>query len=53
MDNGEHAMKSEWQYHLKWINENVIGPPLTTDKYTQKELERMNMVGVYEKLGDT
>lgn len=41
------AMNSEWQSHLKWINDNVIGPPKATDWYTSTQLAEMGMIGIY------
>ena len=41
------ARKHEWESHLRWINENVIGPPKATDHYTQAQLEAMGMIGLY------
>lgn len=52
MFNGLHAMRQEWLSHLDWINENVIGPPEATDRYSVEELEAMGMIGIY-KSGET
>jgi hypothetical protein len=38
----------EWQYHMQWVNENIIGPPKATDHYTVDELEHQGMVGIYK-----
>lgn len=43
------AKDSEWKHHLNWIAENVIGPPKATDYYTQEELEKMGMIGIYAR----
>lgn len=43
------AKDFEWQQHLEWITENVIGPPKATDHYTQEELEKMGMIGIYAR----
>lgn len=47
MQDGREAMAEEWQDHLGWINNNVIGPPKATDHYTQEELVEMGMIGIY------
>lgn len=44
---GPKAMQQKWEQYLAWINSNVIGPPKATEEYTQKQLEDMNLVGVY------
>ena len=41
------ARRHEWESHLRWINENVIGPPKATDRCTQAQLEEMGMIGIY------
>lgn len=41
------ARRHEWESHLRWINENVIGPPKATDHYTQSQLEEMGIIGIY------
>lgn len=41
------AMQLEWEQHLAWINRNIIGPPKASATYTQKQLEDMNLVGIY------
>lgn len=46
-------MQMEWQYHLDWINENVIGPPKGTDHYTVEQLEEMGMIGIYAAAEDS
>ena len=46
---GDPAIKRAWQRHLDWINQNEIGPPQATEKYSQKELEDMGMIGIYSK----
>ncbi len=46
-DSGKEAMDTEWQHHLDYVARNVICPPKATEKYTQKQLEDMNMVGIY------
>ena len=43
------AIDVEWQQHLNWIAENVIGPPEATDYYTQEELGKMGMIGIYAR----
>ncbi len=47
MFNGQKAMKKEWQRHLEWINNNVIGPPQATSTCTQQQLEERGQVGIY------
>ncbi len=47
--NGGNAMKREWQAHLDWINEHLVGPPEKTHVYSVKELVKEGMVGVYAK----
>ena len=37
----------EWQHHLDWVNQNVIGEPQATEFYTVEQLKDMGMVGVY------
>lgn len=49
MQSGGAAMKQEWQHHIAWIKENMIGPPKATKAYSVKELQLMHMVGVYSK----
>ena len=49
-DSGQAAMDAEWQHHLNWIDEHVIGRPKATEKYTQKDLEEMGMIGIYAQL---
>lgn len=49
---GQTAMDVEWQHHLDWINENTIGPPKATKKYTQKQLEDMGMIGLYAETSE-
>lgn len=44
---GQRAMESEWQHHLNYIATHTVGRPKTTDTYTQKQLEDMDMVGIY------
>lgn len=44
-------MKQEWQYHLKWIKQNTIGPPQETEKYSISELSNEGLVGIYSKKG--
>lgn len=39
----------EWQEHLKWINENIIGEPMPSDTYTVEQLKEMGMIGIYKK----
>lgn len=46
---GGAAMKREWQAHLNWIAQNIIGPPKRTKTYSVKELIRQGMVGIYSK----
>ncbi len=46
---GKAARDHEWQHHLDYVAENVICPPKATEKYTQKQLEDMDMVGIYAK----
>lgn len=53
MQNGGSAMKQEWQYHLDWIKENLLGPPKETDTYSIKELTKMGLVGIYSKQEST
>lgn len=45
--NGPEAIEQSWQRHLEWINQNVIGPPQASEKYTVAELEKMGLVGIY------
>jgi len=40
----------EWQYHLDWINENLTDRPKSTKWYTTEQLEKMEMIGVYQPL---
>lgn len=44
---GLAGMHLEWTVHLEWIKENVIGPPRATKTSTQKQLEDMNLIGIY------
>lgn len=46
---GYSGIERAWQRHLDWIKENEIGPPKATEKYSQKELENMGLIGVYLK----
>ena len=39
--------KQEWQNHLDWINRFVISRPKSTPSYTVKQLENMEMIGIY------
>lgn len=48
-DCGPDAMRWEWEQHLRYLNENNIGPPKATEKYTVRQLEEMGLVGVYAK----
>ena len=50
MSNGLDACKREWEQHLAWINENVIGPPESSDFYTVEELEQQGMIGIYKPI---
>lgn len=52
---GSVAMDAEWQQHLDWINENIIGPPKATEKHTQQQLEDNDLIGIYaeEKSGES
>jgi len=47
MFEGEKAIDHEWQQHLNWINQNVIGKPKATEKYTVKELEDLGYIDIY------
>ena len=47
MFNGPKAMQIEWQHHLDWINQNIIGLPKATDTYTVDQLVGMRMIGIY------
>lgn len=47
IDCGQKAMDEEWQHHMNWVNQNVIRPPKATEAYTQKQLIKMGLVGIY------
>lgn len=47
MDRGYEGVREEWQHHLDWIKNHVVGPPKATDHYTQAELIGMGMIGIY------
>lgn len=49
MSAGTEVMDIEWQHHLDWINQNVIGQPQATKWYTVEQLEKMGMIGIYSK----
>mgnify|MGYP006352070807 CR=1 FL=1 len=38
----------EWEWHMKWVNENVIGRPHASEYYTVEQLEERGMVGLYK-----
>ncbi len=46
-DSGLAAMDREWEHHLKYINDHIIGPPKGTEKWSVEELEKQGMIGVY------
>lgn len=37
----------EWNQRLKWIDQNIIGPPKASQRYTQKQLKNNHIVGLY------
>jgi hypothetical protein len=41
--------EAQWQYHLKWLNDKVIGLPEASDAYTVEQLVNMGYVGVYKR----
>lgn len=43
----QKARQVEWQQYLAWINAHIIGPPQATEKYTQQQLEKEGMIGIY------
>lgn len=47
MDAGLEAMNQEWQAHLEWVRQNIVGKPQATEHYTSEQLEQMGMVGIY------
>jgi len=47
MQNGGASIRREWQEHLNWINQNLLGEPKATKTYTSKELALQGMVGLY------
>ena len=49
MLNGQSAIDMEWQHHLDWVNQNLIGEPQATEFYTVEQLKNMGMVGIYSK----
>jgi hypothetical protein len=46
-DCGMAAMDQEWQHHLDYINEHIVGPPKGTEKWSVAELEEQGMIGIY------
>lgn len=44
---GPEACHEDWLRHLEWINRNTIGPPKATETYSVKQLEAMDMIGIY------
>lgn len=46
-DCGKAGCDREWQHHLDYIAKNIVGRPKATEKFTQKQLEDENMVGIY------
>lgn len=36
-----------WESQKKWLVDKTIGKPQATKTYTIKDLEKMNMIGVY------
>lgn len=46
-DCGQSAMDSEWQHHLNYIKEHVVGPPKGTEKWTVEQLQEQGMIGIY------
>lgn len=46
---GPSAREREWQRHMDWINNNVIGEPEATPFYTVEQLKNMRLVGIYAK----
>jgi len=47
---GQSMMDYEWQTHLDWINENVVGEPEGCDDYTVQQLKDKGMIGIYSKV---
>ena len=40
------------KFHLKWRNKYIKGRPQATGAHTAEELERMGIIGLYEKCED-
>lgn len=40
-----------WQRYQRYLSDKIIGLPQATESYTQRELVRMNLVGVYSLNG--
>lgn len=36
-----------WQRHLEWVSKLIIGPPKETPYYSQENLKKQGMVGLY------
>lgn len=49
IEKSDGPRKREWNSHLRWINENMIGPPKETDHYGSQELKDQGMIGIYAK----
>lgn len=41
--------EEQWAHYLEWVNENQIGLPQATDRFSVRDLVAMGMVGVYSK----
>ena len=40
---------TEWEYHLKYVAEHVVGRPKASKEYTVWQLENWGLVGLYKK----
>ncbi len=52
MDSGQVACDVEWKHHMEWIDKNIIALPKATEAYTQKQLIKMSLVGIYAQQGE-
>lgn len=48
-DSGPAAMQEEWERHLEYVSKNIVGLPKKTDHYSQRELIKMGIVGIYDQ----
>lgn len=41
--------EEEWRAHLDWVATKHVGRPQATEHHTVASLEKMGMVGIYER----